>query len=62
MCVPISFLIEEFMVHGMGVKLVFHEPGKNFDYVGCCYRVCSVFYHEKRDLASILKISSWGKT
>ena len=61
MCVPISFLIEEFMVHGMGVKLVFHEPGKNFDYVGCCYRVCSVFYHEKRDLASILKISSWGK-
>lgn len=48
-------------VHGIGVKLVFHEAWKNFDYVGCCYRVCSIFYHEKCDLASILKISSWGR-
>ena len=56
-----SFLIVEIMVHGIGVKLVFHEPWRNFDYIGCCYRVCSIFYHEKCDLASILKISSWGK-
>lgn len=55
------FLIVEIMVHGIGVKLVFHEPWKNFDYVGCFIGFFQFFIMRNVIWLLFKKISSGGE-